>query len=119
MRGGLLGEMSKRGTYVLRDGVLVRKELAAPLQQRGPRSGLPRPHYISDSLPDIVHPSNGKIYSSKAAFRAETHARGLTEVGNEKFPARTEVAVEGPSVAEDIARTYDSLASGGSGILPE
>lgn len=104
----------KRGTYVIRDGKLVLKHLAQPLdgQRRGPRSALPTPHYISDGLPDIPHPSSGKIYSSKAAFRAETKARGLVEVGNEDFSPRQEVPVEGPSVAEDIAMTYDRLAAG-------
>jgi hypothetical protein len=50
------------------------------------------PAIISDSLPGgingIVHPSNGRRYDSKSRFRAETRARGLTEVGNDRFPAR-------------------------------
>ena len=41
-------------------------------------------HYvISDTMDLMVHPSNGKYYDSKSRFRAETRARGLTEVGNE------------------------------------
>jgi hypothetical protein len=50
------------------------------------------PHIISDSLPGgvngIVHPANGRRYDSKKRFRDETRARGCTEVGNEKWPAR-------------------------------
>jgi hypothetical protein len=94
----------------MRDGKLVLKHLATPLDPKGPRSALPTPHYISDSLPDIVHPSSGKRYSSKAAFRAETRARGLTEVGNESFPERKEVPLD--PIGPDIARAYDQLASG-------
>ena len=105
---------AKRGTYVIRDGKLVLKALAAPLdsQRRGPKSGLTCPNYINDGLPDIRHPSSGKIYSSKAAFRAETRARGLTEVGNEDFPCRDEAPMEGPSVVDDIKMAYDAIERG-------
>lgn len=105
---------AKRGTYVIRDGVAVLKHLAAPLdgQRRGPRSGLSKPHYINDSLPDIPHPSSGKVYSSKAAFREETRARGLVEVGNEDFSPREDVPVDGSSIAEDIGQAYERLSQG-------
>ncbi len=107
---------AKRTTYVMRDGKLVEKGLAAPLdqQRRGPRSALPTPGYISDALDYVVHPSNGEVYTSKAAFRAETAARGLTEVGNEDFPERVEAPMEGPSVQEDIARAHEKLSAGAS-----
>ncbi len=106
-----------RGTFVLRDGKLVPKHLARPLETRGPRSSLPRPNVISDNIGGIqglVNPSDGKYYTSKAQMRAENRARGLTEVGNESFPERkapseAEVAAE---VAADVAMAYDALASG-------
>lgn len=102
-----------RASYVIRDGKLVPKHMATPLQHRGPRSGLPRPHVISDTI-ELRHPSNGKIYQSKKAFRDETRARGLTEMGNEAFPAErvptdAEVARE---VAGDIAEAYDAIENG-------
>jgi hypothetical protein len=111
---------AKRTTYVFRDGQLVEKGLVPPLdgQRRGPRSGLKTPHYISDGLPDIAHPSSGKIYSSKAAFRAETRARGLTEIGNEDFPERVEAPMPGPSVEEDIKMAYEALERGESVDAP-
>lgn len=100
-------------TYVWRDDKWVPKALAGPSPQpRGPRSALPVPHYISDALPDVVHPSNGKVYTSKAAFRAETAARGLVEVGNEDFAPRQEVPIDGPSLAEDIGRAHELLSAG-------
>jgi hypothetical protein len=101
----------KRTTYVIRDGKAVPKHLAAPLTKRGPRSHLPTPGVISDTMPETLHPANGQHYTSKAKFRAESAARGLTEVGNEVFPERQEIPVDGPTVAEDIARAYDQLAS--------
>ena len=40
-------------------------------------------YVIGDTLPDLVHPANGKRYDSKSRFRAETKARGLVEFGTE------------------------------------
>jgi hypothetical protein len=83
-----------RASYVLRGGRLVPKHLAPPLehQARGPQSELACPHYISDKLGDSVegmwHPATGEWMDSKSRFRAETEARGLTEMGNEPFPER-------------------------------
>lgn len=65
-------------TYVMRNGQLVEKHLAAP---RG--SGFVR-GVITDSIPDLVHPANGKKYDSKSTFRKVTKAYGFQEVGNEK-----------------------------------
>jgi hypothetical protein len=65
-----------RKVYVYRDKELVEKQHAAPLQfVRG---------VISDSIPDMVHPANGKKYDSKSAFRKVTKDHGYIEVGNEK-----------------------------------
>lgn len=64
-------------TYVLRNGELVEKHLAAPIERHD------GPMVISDTMRAMVHPCNGKIYDSKSLFRAETRARGLVEVGNE------------------------------------
>jgi hypothetical protein len=64
-------------TYVLRNGKLVEKHLASP------RSTFIR-GVISDNIPDLVHPANGKRYSSKSTFRKVTKAYGYQEVGTEK-----------------------------------
>lgn len=108
-----------RASYVLRGGRLVPKHLAPPLEHhaRGPQSELPCPNYISDKLGDGVdgmwHPATGEWMDSKAKFRAETEARGLTEMGNEPFPERqvqtdAELRAE---VAQEIADTYDQIAA--------
>ena len=59
------------------------KEIVVP-EKRERRSRFVK-GVISDTMPAVVHPSNGRMYDSKSAFRAETRARGLTEVGNEKM----------------------------------
>lgn len=108
-----------RASYVLRGGRLVPKHLAPPLEHqfRGPQSELPCPNYISDKLGDGVdgmwHPATGEWMDSKAKFRAETEARGLTEMGNEPFPEKqvqtdAELRAE---VAREIADTYDQIAA--------
>jgi hypothetical protein len=108
-----------RASYVLRGGRLVPKHLAPPLehQARGPQSELACPHYISDKIGDGVdglwHPVTGEWMDSKSKFRAETEARGLTEMGNEPFPERrvqTEAELRA-EVAKEIAETYDRIAA--------
>lgn len=98
----------------MRDGELVPKHQAEPLQCRGPRSSLPIPYVISDTLDDMVHPATGERYSSKKKFRDETRARGLTEVGNESFPVR-HVPTEAETLQEvqrEIAEAYDAIEQG-------
>jgi hypothetical protein len=108
-----------RASYVMRGGRLVPKHLAPPLehQARGPQSELACPHYISDKIGDGVdglwHPVTGEWMDSKSKFRAETEARGLTEMGNEPFPERrvqTEAELRA-EVAKEIAETYDRIAA--------
>jgi hypothetical protein len=53
----------------------------------GPRSHLPLPYVISDTM-DAVEQVDGKFYTSKSEFRAVGKALGLIEVGNEKLPPR-------------------------------
>jgi len=45
------------------------------------------PMVISDTM-DPVEQVDGKFYTSKSAFRAVGRSLGLTEVGNEKLPAK-------------------------------
>lgn len=52
------------------------------------RSALPLPHIISDRM-EPTEQVDGRIYTSKRAFRAVGRAMGLTEVGTEKFKPKT------------------------------
>jgi hypothetical protein len=60
----------------------VKRAVLAP-----PRSDLPTPMVISDTM-DPVEQVDGNFYTSKSAFRAVGRSLGLTEVGNEKIPAK-------------------------------
>lgn len=64
--------------WVYRNGELVEKHLAEPKGTSYVKG------IISDSIPDMVHPANGKRYDSKSNFRKVTKAYGFQEVGNEK-----------------------------------
>lgn len=64
------------GTYVMRDGKLVPKHLAAPLHG-------PKLHIINDSC-EIVSQADGRTYTSKRAYYASLRAQGREIVGNER-----------------------------------
>jgi|SRR5581483_151885 len=66
-------------TYVLRDGELVEKELAAPLFIADAAF-----HFIRDEMEPTLHMATGRMHTSKARFRADTRATGCVEVGNQK-----------------------------------
>lgn len=86
-----------RSTWVYRDGKMVKRPLA-----RNHSGGV---MIISDALPDLVHPADGKRYSSKSRFRAETKAHGLVEFGNERQTRRTpEMPDPAPAVKQAIER---------------
>jgi hypothetical protein len=51
---------------------------------RPPRSDLPMPMVISDTM-EPVEQVDGKFYTSKRQYRAVGRAHGLVEVGNEKL----------------------------------
>lgn len=105
------------GTFRPKGQVLAERAQAAAIE----RSPLPAPMVIRDNIGGIHglrHPSTGEFIDSKAQFRAETRARGLTEVGEEAFPERkgqsdAELARE---VAQDAAEAYDMLEAGGEAL---
>jgi hypothetical protein len=100
-----------RATYVLRDGELIEKHLAPP-PPRGPRSSLPRPYFIGDTV-EMKSMADGRMYTSKAAYRADLRARGLVEVGNDtayvaKPPPDAETIAGDPGA--DLAQAWEQLS---------
>lgn len=93
-------EYLMRGTYVMRNGRLVRKEHAPPR----PGSGI---HIISDTMPAMRHPATGKLMDSKSQFRAITRAAGCVEVGNESQRDTRPMGVGG--LKSDIAQAIREL----------
>jgi hypothetical protein len=89
-------------TYVLRDGKLIEKSKAAPLN-RGP-------FVVSDYLPELKHPITGKRMDSKSQFRAVTRAYGCVEVGNDtQRDTRRLEGFDSNTRKADIARAIQQL----------
>lgn len=102
-----------RATYVLRDGALVERHLAAPLRTPA-RSGLPRPYVINDGC-EFVSQADGQVYTSKSRYRSDLKARGLVEVGNDSSwqsaPAAPDPVGLLPPVEQDIKQAIAELSS--------
>lgn len=101
-----------RSTFVIRNGRMVDKRQAAPLNM----STDPRVYVIGDVMDPAKHPGSGKVYDSKARFRADTRAMGFVEAGND--PAiRRDVGINGrvkvsqADVAQDVKRAIEELRS--------
>jgi len=95
-----------RGTWVMRNGRLVRKEVAGPPPNAGKRFGSGS-HVISDTMDALRHPITGKHMDSKSQFRGVTRAHGCVEVGNET--QRDTRRVDFGNVKADIARAMSEL----------
>ncbi len=104
-----------RATFVMRGGKLVDKRRAAPLNI----STDPRIYVIGDVMEPVRHMGTGRVYDSKARFRADTRATGCVEVGND--PAiRRDPGIKGrmtggwgdqASAAADVKRAIQELRS--------
>lgn len=97
-------------TYVIRNGELVDKALAEPLNY-----GSDATQVISDIMPETRHMADGKTYTSKSRFRAATRAAGCIEVGNEVqvlTKPRAPVPLDRAKRRDDIRRTIYELRNG-------
>lgn len=93
-------------TFVYRDGQLVDKRFAAP-KGTGKVRGV-----ISDTMDETRHMADGKVYTSKAKFRAATRAAGCVEVGNETstlLKPREQIKLDPAKRRDDIRRTIFEL----------
>ena len=105
----------ERGTFVYRDGELIPKHLAAPLIPRGARSSLSAPHLISDTTDAFRSMADGRMYDSKASYRAELKRQGLREIGNDIEGHLKDVeamAPQKPKSKADIVKAYQKVKQG-------
>lgn len=72
-----------RGTWVFRNGELIAKGSPEDIRYQPPRSDLPSPMVVSDSLGDVWNPVNGQMYDSKSAYYKAVRAAGCEIMGNE------------------------------------
>lgn len=67
-------------TYVYRNGELVEKSQAAPLEYKHDDAF----YVTSDTMEPTRHMADGNYYDSKAKFRQVTRAHGCIEIGTEE-----------------------------------
>lgn len=93
-----------RQTFVLRDGVLVEKHLAAPLNKSA--------YVRTDGMDAILSHADGRMYDSKSAYYASVRRSGAEIVGNDTsiFRERQEYRPEG--VEQSIKQAIQQLSSG-------
>lgn len=84
-----------RKVFAWRDGKLV--EVEHNFKAR------PRIQLMTDSMPNLWHPGDGKHYDSKSAFRRATKALGLQEIGD--APMTTPKAPEKSTLKSEIVET--------------
>lgn len=104
-----------RGAWVIRDGELVPKHLAAPLIPRGARSGLPAPMVISDAADAFRSMADGRLYESKSAYRAELKRQGMREIGNDVEGHLKDVEASNPKKPKahaDVIKAYQKVRAG-------
>lgn len=73
------------------------------------RSMLPSPMLIRDQLDDLVHPSDGRQYDSKKAFRETTAKFGGIEIGNDE---QKDLRYVDTVTADEVAQAYQKVSQG-------
>ncbi|MEJ0094544.1 MAG: hypothetical protein WDN46_14250 [Methylocella sp.] len=93
-----------RETFVFRDGKMVRKEDAEPLD-----GGF---HLIRDGMEPLRHMADGRVYDSKSAFRHATKAAGCCEVGDHVFKPRAPIKLDRRERVDAIKKTIYDIRNG-------
>lgn len=94
-------------TYVRRNGRIVEKSRAAPLNVPHRRAAA----VISDVMPATKHMGTGAVIDSKAVFRAHTRAAGCVEVGTDPAGRKPGPKYEPPSLVPYAQRAIAQLES--------
>ena len=95
-------------TYVYRNGELVDKRVAPPLESKHGRAA----YVISDEMAPLRHMADGKTYTSKVKFRQATRAAGCVEVGTETstlLKPRQRVTLDTGKRRDDICKAIYEL----------
>lgn len=94
-----------RTRYVLRDGQLVEKRYAPPLNGSA--------YVISDQLDNVVNPIDGRAYDSKSAYYRTVRNAGCEIAGNDSSlePRRREMSAV-PHVERDVKTAIEQLRAG-------
>ena len=99
-------------TFVIRNGKLINKQCAPPLNERFGEG----PYLVLDEMPSTRHMATGAYHTSKAKFRHDTKASGCIEVGTDSSITRPRKPIEldRGKRREDIKRAIYDLRNGRS-----
>jgi len=95
-----------RTTYVLREGRLVEKRLAAPLNTAGAA-----PMIRPDGMDPIRSQLDGRLYDSRSAYYASLRAGGAEIVGNDRAPFERRPPFAPQGVAQSVKQAIEQLES--------
>lgn len=90
-----------RTTFVIRDGQLVEKRYAAPVNAS--------PYVISDGMDATLNMANGQTYDSKRAYQKAVRAAGCEIVGNDPSISQPHRHQEMSDPSRDVRQAYEQL----------
>jgi hypothetical protein len=93
-----------RETYVIRNGELIPKRLAA----RRPRLA---PYVRTDGMDPVRSMADGRLYDSRSAYYASVRAAGCEIVGDERGACEHRPEPHDLGVAADIKTAIEQLRS--------
>lgn len=94
-----------RGVWVIRDGELIERHLASPLNRRFGEG----PMVISDCMDRTLNHADGRYYDSKRAFEKGVRRAGCEIIGNEKPPSVVAPQMDDP--VNDIKAAIEQVES--------
>lgn len=100
-----------RATYVIRDGKLVERHLAAPHPLAGRRLGV-APYIRTDGMDALRSMADGRMYDSKSAYYASVRAAGCEIVGDDRHGFGRTPGYDLGGVEQDIKQSIEQLQSG-------
>ena len=113
----MLADAMIRGTWVYRDGELVPKHLAEPLSkgflQRS--DSITAPMLNRDNVDAFKSMADGRMYDSKASYRASLKTHGVREIGNDIEGHLKDVEASNPQKPKahaDVIKAYQKVKQG-------
>lgn len=73
------------------------------------------PYVISDHMEPIKHMGSGRVFDSKSAFRKETRALGMVEMGNDPIKPRKPIPLDKGQRREALHKALYELRNGKRG----
>ena len=99
-----------RQSFVIRDGQLVEKHLAAPHPLAGRRLGR-APYIRTDGMDPLVSMADGRTYDSRSAYYDSVRQAGCEIVGDDRGGYGPTPTYKPEGVGEALSRAFDEHTS--------